>query len=192
MAGFEKLTWLNVPAAIEARPEGLLVRTGDRTDFWRGTFYDFWRDSGHFGYVTVEGDFSVEVTVDGRYETLYDQAGLMIRLGESHWVKAGTEYTDGEICLSVVVTNDNSDWSVQRLAVPATGLRLRLTKHREAVRVQYLREEDQQWQMIRLAYLPPASKADVGLMCCSPERKGFEVLFRDFKVGPAIDRRLHD
>ncbi|CAD6560199.1 hypothetical protein LMG27952_07068 [Paraburkholderia hiiakae] len=192
MKGFENYTWLNAPASSEIRSGDLWVKTGDRTDFWRGTFYDFWRDSGHFAYVTVEGDFSAEVTVDGLYEALYDQAGLMVRLSESHWIKAGTEFTDGEVCLSVVVTNDHSDWSVQRMALPSDGLRLRLTRHGEAIKVQYLRELDQKWQLIRLAYLPPTTKAEVGVMCCSPERNGFEVLFRDFQIGPAIDRRLHD
>jgi len=192
MTALQDLEWFNAPLASEMRGDGLWVKTGDRTDFWRGTFYDFWRDSGHFGHVGVEGDFSVEVTIDGRYETLYDQAGLMIRVGESHWIKAGTEFSDGAVCLSVVVTNDHSDWSMQRLPALSGGLRLRLTRHGEAVRVQYLRESDDQWQLVRLAYLPPTERADVGVMCCSPERSGFEVVFRDFTLGPAIDRRLHD
>jgi uncharacterized protein len=192
MTALQDLKWRNAPPASEWRGQDLWVRTGERTDFWRGTFYDFWRDSGHFGHVAVEGDFSVEVTIDGRYETLYDQAGLMIRLGESHWIKAGTEFSDGVVCLSVVVTNDHSDWSMQRLPAFSGALHLRLTRHAEAVRVQYRRESDAQWQLVRLAYLPPTVSADVGVMCCSPERSGFEVVFRDFKVGPAIDRRLHD
>jgi Uncharacterized conserved protein len=192
MSALSDLEWLNVPLATEIQSNELRVKTGNRTDFWRGTFYDFWRDSGHFGYVTVDGDFSAEVTIAGRYEALYDQAGLMIRLSESNWIKAGTEFSDGQLCLSVVVTNDNSDWSMQRLEAPSGALRLRITRHGEAVRVQYLRESDGQWQLIRLAYFPPTATADVGIMCCSPQREGFEALFRDFKVGPAVDRNLHD
>lgn len=192
MTTFEALKWLNPPASFELRSGDLWVKTGDRTDFWRGTFYDFWRDNGHFGYVTVSGDFSAEVTVIGRYESLYDQAGLMIRVSEADWIKAGTEFSDGEVCMSVVVTNDHSDWSMQRLTAPSGELRLRVTRHGEAVRVQYLRESDSQWQMVRLAYLPPTASVDVGVMCCSPQREGFEVLFRDFRIGPAIERRLHD
>ena len=65
-----------------------------------------------FSTHTVTGDFTAEVTVDGRYEALYDQAGLMIRLSESNWIKAGVEYTDGEPYFSTVVTNDTSDWSL--------------------------------------------------------------------------------
>lgn len=192
MSVFQDLKWFNPPAGSELDQQALRVKTGDKTDFWRKTFYGFQRDSGHFGYVTVSGDFTAEVTIEGQYEALYDQAGLMIRSSESNWIKAGTEYTDGQVCLSVVVTNDNSDWSMQRLGSPSKDLRLRLTRHGEAVRVQYFRESDGQWQLVRLAYLPPTSSVDVGVMCCSPERAGFEVTFKDFKVGAPIDRRLHD
>ena len=191
MASLHELSWFNAPQASEIRSDALWVKTADRTDFWRGTFYDFWRDTGHFGYVTVTGDFSAEVTVDARYEVLYDQAGLMMRQSEAHWIKAGTEFSDGQLCMSVVVTNNYSDWSMQPLASSANALRLRLTRHGSAVRIQYLRESDKRWQLVRLAYFPPTESIDVGVMCCSPERAGFEVTFRDFLVGPAIDRSLH-
>ncbi|PCE28914.1 hypothetical protein BWP39_01585 [Paraburkholderia acidicola] len=192
MASLHELNWLNAPQASEIRSGALWVKTADRTDFWRGTFYDFWRDTGHFGYVTVTGDFSAEVTVDARYEVLYDQAGLMMRQSEAHWIKAGTEFSDGQLCMSVVVTNNYSDWSMQPLASSANALRLRLTRHGSAVRIQYLRESDKRWQLARLAYFPPTESIDVGVMCSSPERAGFEATFRDFQVGPAIDRSLHD
>ncbi|RWO01664.1 DUF1349 domain-containing protein, partial [Mesorhizobium sp.] len=39
---------------------------------------------------------------------------------------------------------------------------------------------------------PPSKTVDVGMMCCSPQREGFEVTFGDFSVGPAISRELHD
>ncbi|SJM29312.1 hypothetical protein BQ8482_111242 [Mesorhizobium delmotii] len=32
---------------------------------------------------------------------------------------------------------------------------------------------------------------DIGMMCCSPQREGFEITFSDFSVGPAISRELH-
>ncbi|HWJ71708.1 MAG TPA: DUF1349 domain-containing protein [Kaistia sp.] len=184
--------WLNPPEFCEFRDGDLFVRTADRTDFWRGTFYGFWHDNGHFFHRSVEGDFTAEVTIDGRYDTLYDQAGLMVRLSETHWIKAGIEFTDGALHFSVVVTNDQSDWSMLKIVQPTDGLRLRMTRHGEAVRVQYLDAEDDHWKMARLAYLPRSSSIEVGMMCCSPQRPGFEVTFHDFKFGPAIARDLHE
>jgi regulation of enolase protein 1 (concanavalin A-like superfamily) len=79
--------WLNAPAHAEHRDDGMFAPTGAETDFWRETYYGFWHDNGHIFHSTVEGDLTAEVTVDGRYETLYDQAGLMARLGEANWAK---------------------------------------------------------------------------------------------------------
>lgn len=188
----QDMTWLNEPPhhAIE---EGVLdVTTGDKTDFWRETFYGFWRDDGHFLSAPVEGDFSAEVTVEGNYDTLYDQAGLMIRLGESQWIKAGIEYTDGKSYFSVVVTNDTSDWSLVEVPIDPDGIRIRLTRHGEAIRVQYLNAQDNSWKPVRLAYFPTSRTADVGVMCCSPQRAGFKARFKDWRIGAPIARDLHD
>lgn len=186
------LTWLNPPPHHAFEGGELRVRTGKETDFWRETFYDFWRDNGHFLYQRVEGDFSAEVTVKGDYKVLYDQAGLMIRLSETHWIKAGIEYTDGLMYFSVVVTNDASDWSLANIPASPDGVSIRLTRHGEAIRVQYLDASDGHWKPVRLAYFPPSKSVDVGMMCCSPQREGFEATFSGFVVGPPIARDLHD
>ena len=186
------LTWLNPPPHHALGDGTLQVRTGKDTDFWRETFYGFWRDNGHFLYRSVEGDFSAEVTVNGHYEVLYDQAGLMLRLSETHWIKAGVEYTDGLAYFSVVVTNDTSDWSLVSIPTSPNGTRIRLTRHAEAIRIQYLDATDGHWKPVRLAYFPISKTVDVGMMCCSPQREGFEATFADFTVGPPISRELHD
>ncbi len=167
------------------------VRTGLATDFWRETFYGFRRDNGHFLFQRVESDFSAEVTIQGQYEMLYDQARLMLQLSETHWIKAGIEYSDGLPCISVVITNTHSDWSLMRLPADEGAIRIRLTRHHEALRVQVQNPTRLNWLPVRLGYLPPTSVADVGLMCCSPERAGFQVTFSDFTLGPAISRDLH-
>ncbi|MCO6362257.1 DUF1349 domain-containing protein [Paracoccus sp. 08] len=42
------LKWLNPPENVTKDGDVLRVTTGDKTDFWRGTFYGFYRDNGHF------------------------------------------------------------------------------------------------------------------------------------------------
>jgi len=188
---FEGLAWLNPPLE-ETRADGALtVKTRGSTDFWQQTFYGFRRHSGHFLHRTVAGDFTASVKFIGRYEALYDQAGLMVRADETHWVKTGIEYTDGERHLSAVVTNDFSDWSVLPYSHARDEVSVRLTRHGEAIRIQYEDPTTGHWQMVRLAYLKPAAELQVGMMCCSPEREGFEVTFHDFEIGPPIDRALH-
>lgn len=187
-----EFSWGVAPASFAFADDVLEVVTADQTDFWRETFYGFWRDNGHFLSRPVAGDFSVEVTVQGDYAALYDQAGLMIRLSESHWIKTGIELTDGHMYFSVVVTNDTSDWSLLEVPIAPEGIRIRLTRHAEAIRVQYFNVTDQSWRPVRLAYFPISASVDVGVMCCSPQRAGFTARFKDFVLGPPIARDLHD
>jgi regulation of enolase protein 1 (concanavalin A-like superfamily) len=183
--------WLNEPAVWSGDASALEFSTGDTTDFWRKTFYGFVRDNGHAYLRKVTGDFTASASVLGDYRALYDQAGLFLRIDESRWIKAGIEYTDGLMHFSVVVTNGVSDWSVIPLpyARPADPVSVRMTRHDDAVRVQFS-IGDSAWQMARLCPFPSAD-AEVGVMACSPQRAGFVARFRDIAVGPPIARDLH-
>jgi regulation of enolase protein 1 (concanavalin A-like superfamily) len=184
--------WLNEPAGWQGNADHLALTTGDRTDFWRETFYGFVRDSGHAWLTPVSGDFSATASFRGDYRELYDQAGMMLRIDEAHWIKAGIEYTDGLMHFSVVVTRGVSDWSVIPLhsASAVTEVFVRITRHDDAVRVQF-HLGDGKWQMARLCPFP-AADANVGVTACSPERKGFRADFREIRVGKPIPRKLHD
>jgi regulation of enolase protein 1 (concanavalin A-like superfamily) len=184
--------WLNEPPEWQGDAKALTLTTGDATDFWQETFYGFKRDSGHAWLRPVSGDFSAVVTIKGDYEELYDQAGMMLRIDETHWIKTGIEFTDGLMHFSVVVTRDVSDWSVIPLhqASPDTAVHVRLTRHGDAVRVQF-HLGDGAWQMARLCPFS-AAEAFIGVTACSPERAGFQARFEDFDVGPPISRSLHD
>lgn len=183
--------WLNPPADWRGDESALELTTGAKTDFWRHTFYGFVRDSGHAWLRPVSGDFTASVRVRGGYEQLYDQAGLMLRVDERRWIKAGIEFTDGMMHFSVVVTSGVSDWSVIPLpdATPDDEVAIRLTRHGDAVRVQFS-VAGSLWRLARLCPFP-ADDAEIGVMACSPERSGFRAAFRDVAVGPAIARDLH-
>ena len=188
----QQFQWLNEPAHWQGNAASLSLVTGDKTDFWRETFYGFIRDTGHAWLMPVSGDFSATVTIRGDYQALYDQAGMMLRIDETHWIKTGVEFTDGLMHFSVVVTRGISDWSVIPLdsASTDTAVFVRLTRHGDAVRVQF-HLGDGQWQMARLCPFP-ADDAMVGVTACSPEREGFSARFDDISVGPPIARKLHD
>ncbi len=186
-----RMTWLNPPPDWRVAGDRLHVTTGERTDFWRGTFYGFTRDSGHFLGAPVTGDFTATIEVEARYETLYDQAGLMLRLSDTHWIKAGVEMTEGRGVFSTVVTRGMSDWATMPFGFPPDRITLRLSRHGEAVRVD-LRQPSGGWIMQRLTDFPAGGDARIGPMCCSPERGGFRAAFARFRVGPPIARVLHE
>jgi uncharacterized protein len=184
--------WLNEPPQWSGNARSLSLTTGARTDFWRETFYGFVRDSGHAWLTPISGDFSATAVIHGDYQTLYDQAGMMLRIDESRWIKAGIEFTDGLMHFSVVMTRGVSDWSVIPLhsAAPDMPVHVRLTRHGDAVRVQF-HLGDGKWQMARLCPFP-SDDAMVGITACSPERDGFSARFKDISIGPPIARKLHE
>ena len=174
------MQWLNEPPHHAIDGDMLRVTTGSDSDFWRKTHYGFIRDSGHFLYRIVDGDFTAQVTITGAYRDLYDQAGLLVRLDETVWMKCGIEYVSGIQQASVVVTRDYSDWSVIPLPSNPRSVWMRVTRKGETIEVAYS-FDGEQFTMLRMAYLAEEPSLMVGPMCASPEGQGFEVVFEGFE-----------
>ncbi len=177
------MQWHNEPPNWRADGGTLTVTSGPKTDFWRKTHYGFIRDNGHFYGQGVTGDFIAEVKVSGQYTALYDQAGLMVRLDETTWLKCGVEYVEAVQQASVVVTRDYSDWSVVPLPQNPPAIWLRVQRKGDAVEVHYSLD-GRQYAMLRLAHLTLAETVRVGPMCAAPEGEGFSVTFEGFRVRP--------
>jgi regulation of enolase protein 1 (concanavalin A-like superfamily) len=179
--------WLNAPAVSSLDPSSLTLTTHPSTDFWSSTHYGFVRDSGHLLGVSAPADFTATVHVRGNYRDKYDQAGLMVRIDAANWLKCGIEFVDGVACLSAVATTRGfSDWSVAPAPMPE-WLGIRLTRSGDAVSVEFS-PDGAPWRLARLAYFPPAQSCMVGPMACSPDGTGFDVEFRDFALGPALEQ----
>ena len=187
---FDKGEWLNEPAQWTFDDNRLHVITDRATDFWRETHYGFTRDSGHCYGVRTAGDFSAQVRIDGRFETLYDQAGLMVRIDDTQWVKAGVEFTDDVLMLSSVLTVGQSDWAIGS-RIDAAGFWMRASVTHRVLRLQYS-TDGKHWPLLRLAPFPHAASYFVGPICCTPERGGLSVEFSEFNVGPPNGKALHD
>lgn len=175
------MKWYNEPPLWDEQENTITVTSGAKTDFWRKTHYGFIRDNGHFYYELVTGNFIASVKIIGQYQTLYDQAGLMLRLDETTWLKSGIEFVEGVQYVSAVVTRDYSDWSVVPLSQNPPCLWLRLQREGDMVEIQYSLE-GKDYTMLRMAYLTCEETMQVGLMCASPEREGFQVQFDSFKI----------
>jgi uncharacterized protein len=176
----EAMEWLNEPAHWSSSGDRIIVRTSPQTDFWRIAHYGFIRDNGHFYFDRINTDFTVEVDISGDYKDLYDQAGIMIRADENHWIKTGIEYVDGVQHLSAVVTHGYSDWSVTPLPKPLSPLRLRVERRQEAIHISYV-DENSKYALLRLAYFPNI-EVRVGIMCASPDGNGYEVIFDNYRL----------
>ncbi|MFH8343215.1 DUF1349 domain-containing protein [Streptomyces sp. NPDC018045] len=187
--------WLNPPPEVvrEPGPSGggpLVVTSAEGSDFWRRTGYGFVRDTGHALLTAFPADSAVEVSFIAAFDELYDQAGVLVRVDERTWVKAGVEMSDGVPQLGAVVTREWSDWSLA--PVPAWAGRevtVRASRSGDALTVRARREQEP-WRMVRLAPLARDAKAFAGPFCCSPQRSGLRVRFIRFATG-AADTSLH-
>ncbi len=99
-------TQFNEPKMWSSNQTTINVHTDGNTDFWSKTHYGFERDTGHFYYQSLLEDqsFTATVNVRGKYHTMYDQGGLMLRIQKNNQIKCEVEYVDGQQFASVVVT----------------------------------------------------------------------------------------
>ena len=181
--------WLNRPPASTQDEPALLVTAEKGSDFWRTTAYGYDRDSGHALLSPLGPEAAIEVSFVADYDQQFDQAGILVRLDEETWIKAGVEYCDGVLQLGAVVTHKVSDWS--SAPVPWTGreVTLRASRSFDAVPIR-ARAGSDPWQMIRLAPFPPGVPATAGPYCCAPERDGLTVRFTRVSMGRP-DETLH-
>jgi regulation of enolase protein 1 (concanavalin A-like superfamily) len=188
---FTQCIWLNEPAVWRLDSDVLTVTTDRSTDFWRETHYGFTRDTGHVFGLETKGDFTAEMRIRAQYRELYDQAGLMVRLSDDAWIKAGIECSDGQPMASSVLTLDKSDWATGAYNDDPSDFRTRVTVKAGVLRLQ-LSSDGKVWPLMRLCPFPIAKSYRVGPMCCTPELAGLTVVFSEFRVTEATQKDLHD
>lgn len=183
-------SWLNEPAH-HLDGDDLVVEAAEGSDLWRTTSYGFVRDSGHALLAPLPPGSSATVSFVADLPELYDQAGVLVRVDESTWAKAGLETSDGATQLGAVVTHETSDWSMA--PVPAWSgqtVTLRVSRTGDAL-VFRARTTTEPWRMLRVSHLDAGATASAGPFCCAPSRAGLTVRFTAFSLG-APDVSLHD
>lgn len=187
----ERGVWLNEPSKWNWDGGSLHVTTDHGTDFWRETYYGFTRDTGHFFGFAAQGDFTAQFCVEAGYQALYDQAGIMVRIDESYWVKAGVEMSDGHPLCSSVLTIGQSDWATGPFVGDPSRFWIRATISNLTLRLQ-VSQDGKTWPLLRLSPFPVAASYLVGPMCCTPERAGLQVSYSDLQIRPPLAKDLHD
>ncbi|POX42839.1 DUF1349 domain-containing protein [Streptomyces sp. Ru73] len=178
--GLDGWRWLNPPAQWVPAEDRVEITTDADTDFWVTTHYGFVRDTGHALLRPVPAGFRLRVTFEGDYREQYDQAGLFLRLDAKNWVKTGIEYVDGHQQLSAVVTREVSDWNVvplDRITDTPAPVTIEMRREGDHVTVHYGTGGEEPGTLLRLAYFPPGLPAEAGIMCASPDGKGFTTRF---------------
>lgn len=176
-----KMNWFNEPKTWNVKENTLTMFPNPKSDFWCKTHYGYSFDNGSFYYDTCNGEFEVTVKITGKYKTKYDQMGVMIRINEKTWIKAGIEYVNGQMNVSAVVTHDHSDWSMIKLDSNPESIWIKAVRRSNAIEIFYSLDNES-YQMMRLAYFPENKACLVGLMAASPKGDGFKATFEEFTL----------
>ena len=184
----EKMQWFNEPAQWTIQDHVLSMQVTPQSDYWRISHYGFTVDDAPFLYTLRGGEFEVKVKVSGDYRTRYDQAGLMLRIDHENYIKAGIEFVDGKYNLSAVVTHHTSDWSIIPLEKPVPFVWIKAVRRLDAIEIIYS-FDDQEYTLMRNAWMQDNHPIMVGLMGASPDGQGFEARFEHFSIQHLPDQR---
>ena len=168
----EKMQWFNEPEQWGIENDTLSMEVTPQTDYWRISHYGFTVDDAPFLYTLRGGEFEVKVKISGDYKTRFDQSGLMLRIDQENYIKAGIEFVDGKYNLSTVVTHHTSDWSIIPLESPVPSVWIKAVRRLDAVEVFYS-FDDKEYTMMRNAWLQDNHPVMVGIMGASPDGNGF-------------------
>jgi regulation of enolase protein 1 (concanavalin A-like superfamily) len=183
-------SWTTMPVSAVEQDGRLLVTAAEGSDAWRRTAYGYINDNEHSLLEEWDRRRAVEVTFSAAFDSQFDQAGLMIRIDEERWIKAGVEYADGVLQLGAVVTDTYSDWSTGPVPEWAgRDVTVRASRMDDAVVVR-ARVDDEPWRLVRLAPFASEVSAQAGPFCCAPSRSGLTVSFSAWQLVEP-DERLH-
>jgi regulation of enolase protein 1 (concanavalin A-like superfamily) len=177
------MDWLNQPPQWGENNGVITATAAPKTDFWRETHSNHITNNGHFYYQEMSGDFTMQVKISGKYKSLYDQAGMMVRLDDLNWMKCGVEYFNDRQHASAVITRDFSDWSVLPLLANTPAIWMRVIRCGNALEVHYSLAGTN-YTMLRQGYFPPVASVQAGLMIAAPTGDGFSATFENLTITP--------
>ncbi|MBE9598021.1 DUF1349 domain-containing protein [Pedobacter sp. MC2016-24] len=187
----EKMQWFNEPQKWEVKNNAFHMFVTPQSDYWRISHYGFTVDDAPFYYGTYGGEFEAKVKITGNYKARFDQMGLMLRVDQENYIKAGIEFVDGKYNLSTVVTHKTSDWSVIALDKTPDFVWIKAIRRLDAVEIFYS-FDDKSYTMMRNAHLQDNVPVMVGFMAASPDGNGFDAKFEGFAVKHLPDQRRLD
>ncbi len=184
-AGFQ---WIDQPR-YRVDGEAIVLSVEPDTDWWQRTHYGFRRDNAHCLVTEVDGNVAVVVRASLAPRSRFDQAGLVVRYDEGHWLKCSCEFeTPMHGRIGSVVTNAGySDWATVDLEPMPDSAWYRVSAKGDDYLIEWSRDGEV-WRQQRIARLhrPASATRRVGIYACSPMPDGgFEARFDQFAIGPS-------
>jgi regulation of enolase protein 1 (concanavalin A-like superfamily) len=175
--------WNNMPKS-KAKVTGVKfeMRIPPRSDCWRKTRNNVNRDNMPFHWHKVTGDFEVICKISGDQATMYDKAGLMIRVDEANWVLTGMELFNDQMNHSTCVTKDHTDWSLTPLPLNAekVGIWFKIKRLSESFEC-FFSVDAKTWVLTREGIFTKNPVLYVGIIGGSPIGNGFKASFSQYQ-----------
>ena len=109
----EKFDWYNDPENVRFEIDSMKVFAKPNTDFWQCLQRGCKKDNGHFFFCRSNDDFELLLKWKLENKSEHSQCGVMIRIDEINWCKAGVEggVRDSVELFSSLTIQGHSDWS---------------------------------------------------------------------------------
>ncbi len=181
-----RLAWYNPPHSWKAASSWLQVDPGAKTDYWQQPQLGIHADNGPFLFAEVTGNFVLTTHVRMKPANQYDQAGLMVRLSPTCWLKTSVEMeVDIPSKLGSVITHHGfSDWATQDFHGQSPELDFRIRRENGDYTVD-CSMDGSTWSQIRFSHIAEDDgkhPVQAGLYACSPVAPGFLVEFDFLKI----------
>ncbi|GAL33563.1 hypothetical protein JCM19240_2259 [Vibrio maritimus] len=106
MVDFTTATWIFEPQKSQISKSRVDITTEPETDFWQRSYYGFRNDNAPALLLESAENFTFTTKVSFKYQSQFDQCGLIIYLDSDNWFKASIEYENQSFSrLGSVVTN---------------------------------------------------------------------------------------
>ena len=182
--------WTVPPVDLRFDGPDLLATAEKGSDAWRTTAHGYITDNAHALLAPLADGEAVEVDFVAELPEQFDQAGLMVRADEAHWIKAGAEFADGTLQLGAVVTRDASDWSSSPIPDWAgKTVTISASRSGDAILIR-ARVAGEPFRLIRVAWFDPTLAISAGPYLAAPSRAGLTVRFTAWRVD-AADSVVH-
>ena len=186
----ENYNWIRKPEKTKILNGIVEIYTNPHTDLWQRTYYNFQNDNAPIFYREVEEEyFSFTVKAEFRdAKHRFDQCGLVIYQDSENWLKASSEYENGDYQhLGCVVTNSGySDWSTMEIDPSIKEIWYRVSRRESDFRVEYS-SDGKIFHQMRICHLNKGGgKVNIGIYACSPEESSFKASFSNFKFSECL------
>ncbi|MBQ9327414.1 MAG: DUF1349 domain-containing protein [Solobacterium sp.] len=175
-----QLTWIRQPAMYVLEPDRIVLETEPYTSFHSLSF----DNTNAFGLtLPPANNFSFTARVDYRFRGVEDECGILLRLDNTHWAKAGIECRGSSLDLSCTVYADGyGDRSCREIGDGIRWMYFRVLYWNGNVRFQYSFNGERYTDMRWFHFGPGETPVSAGMYACSGADSSFDCTFSRMNI----------